>query len=124
MIQPLGHAGIALATGITAWLNLALLVRGLRKRGQFNLDQRFIIRLPRIIGAGAVMALLLAAILLVTGPMVLDLNFGADPVMRVIWMLALIGLGAIGFTIAAILFGAGKIREITAGLGTPKPPAA
>ena len=70
------------------------------------------------------MALLLAAILLVTGPMVLDLNFGADPVMRVIWMLALIGLGAIGFTIAAILFGAGKIREITAGLGTPKPPAA
>ncbi|HCI47947.1 MAG TPA: murein biosynthesis integral membrane protein MurJ [Rhodospirillaceae bacterium] len=124
LIQPLGHAGIALATGITAWLNLALLVRGLRKRGQFNLDQRFIIRLPRIIGAGAVMALLLAAILLVTGPMVLDLNFGADPVMRVIWMLALIGLGAIGFTIAAILFGAGKIREITAGLGTPKPPAA
>ncbi|WP_448206464.1 murein biosynthesis integral membrane protein MurJ [Azospirillum sp. sgz302134] len=51
LMPVLQHVGIALATGLTAWLNLALLVRALRGRGFLQLDERFLRRAPRIAAA-------------------------------------------------------------------------
>ncbi|WP_345769629.1 lipid II flippase MurJ, partial [Azospirillum brasilense] len=42
LMPVLGHVGIALATGLTAWLNLALLAHALRRRGFLQLDGRFL----------------------------------------------------------------------------------
>ena len=57
LMPVLDHVGIALATGLTAWLNLALLVLALRRRGFLRLDERFRRRAPRIalaaLGMGA-----------------------------------------------------------------------
>lgn len=47
LMPPLGHVGIALATGLTAWLNLWLLAGALRRRGHLQLDERFRRRAPR-----------------------------------------------------------------------------
>ena len=56
LIHWLSFVGIALATGITAWLNVALLVRRLHRDGLLNFDQRLRFALPRLIVAASVMA--------------------------------------------------------------------
>ncbi len=57
----LGHVGIALATGLTAWLDVGLLVAAMRRRGLLDLDERLTRRAPRIALAAAGMGLALAA---------------------------------------------------------------
>lgn len=55
----IGFIGIALGTGLAAWINSALLYRTLRKRGFLMLDRRLKRNLPRLIAANAAMALVL-----------------------------------------------------------------
>lgn len=59
LIGPLKHAGIALATGITAWVNLTLLYRGLDRRGLLKTSKRSEKRIYGIIFSGAGMAVVL-----------------------------------------------------------------
>lgn len=70
LIRWLDQVGIALATGLTAWLNVALLAWGLARRGHLDFDARLRQRTPRIalasLGLGATLygsALLLAPLL-------------------------------------------------------------
>ena len=55
----IGFVGIALGTGLAAWINSALLYRTLRRRGFLVLDQRIKRNLPRLIAANVAMALVL-----------------------------------------------------------------
>jgi putative peptidoglycan lipid II flippase len=55
-ITPLRHVGIALATGITAWVNLALLMRGLHKKKHLDLPLNSVKRSGLILVAGLIMA--------------------------------------------------------------------
>ena len=55
------HLGIAVATSIGGWLNVALLYRGLVRRGHFEADARLKWALPMIALSSAVMALVLIA---------------------------------------------------------------
>ncbi|PWC33191.1 murein biosynthesis integral membrane protein MurJ [Azospirillum sp. TSO35-2] len=61
LMPVLGHVGIALSTGLTAWLDVGLLVAAMRRRGLFDLDDRLKQRAPRIAAAaiGMGVALLL-----------------------------------------------------------------
>ena len=59
LIWHLAHAGLALATSLAALLNAALLYRGLRKQGVFNLQPGWRSFLLRISLAGGCMVLLL-----------------------------------------------------------------
>jgi len=111
LIHPLGHGGIALATSVAAWLNLSLLIRGLRKRAVLQIDERLKDRLPRIIAAGAIMAAILAVMLFGAGGYGLDTASTAP--IRIGWMLALIAAGAVSFIAAALLLGAGRWSEIS-----------
>ncbi|HYE52965.1 MAG TPA: murein biosynthesis integral membrane protein MurJ [Azospirillaceae bacterium] len=61
LMAPLAHVGLALAPGLTAWLNVGLLVAGLRRRGQLDLDARFKARSWRIVLASLGMGAALAA---------------------------------------------------------------
>ncbi|MBU6474691.1 MAG: murein biosynthesis integral membrane protein MurJ [Alphaproteobacteria bacterium] len=56
LIAPLRHVGIALATAVTAWINLALLVHGLHKRRHLDLPSNSVKRAVLIFAAGLVMA--------------------------------------------------------------------
>mgnify|MGYP001805870647 CR=1 FL=1 len=60
LITPLAQVGIALATGVTAWLNAGLLAWGLWRRGQLDIDARLRRRAPRIVLASLLMAVVLA----------------------------------------------------------------
>ena len=55
----IGFVGIALGTGLAAWINSTLLYRALRQRGFLVLDQRLKRNLPRLLAANAAMALVL-----------------------------------------------------------------
>ncbi len=59
LIGPLKHAGIALATGMTAWINLALLYRGLDRQGLLKTSKASEKRIYGIIFSGAIMAVVL-----------------------------------------------------------------
>lgn len=54
-----GHVGIASATGLTAWMNVFMLARALRRRGHLSFDKRLRTRLPRLLVAGLAMAVVI-----------------------------------------------------------------
>ena len=57
----LAHVGIALATGLSAWVNVVALAWLLRRRGQWRPDRRLRRRLPRLLLATLAMAVVLLA---------------------------------------------------------------
>ncbi len=102
MIGPLQHVGIALATVLSSWLNACLLGYLLHRRGLFRLDDRLIRRMPRIVLAGLVMALIVW----------LAMGY-VDPLMPKAAALALvIGLGTLAFFAAASLLRAFDLAEV------------
>jgi putative peptidoglycan lipid II flippase len=62
LIHWLGFIGIALATGVTAWLNVAMLIRHMRREGMLALDSRLRFALPRLAIAAVAMAAALVGI--------------------------------------------------------------
>ena len=101
LIWWLAHVGIALATALSAWLNAALLGRGLWRDGLLQPDSRLRRRLPRILGASMAMALglWLAAPWLAGLPAPLALGL-------------LIAAGGLGFLLLGQLVGALDLAEV------------
>ena len=56
LMQFLAHVGIALATSLTAWINVFALAAVLIRRGYFRFDINLLARLPRIVFSTALMA--------------------------------------------------------------------
>jgi len=59
LIMPLKHAGLALASSLSAWLNAGLLLQGLRTRGMFQWQSGWLIFMLRLLFANCVLALFL-----------------------------------------------------------------
>jgi putative peptidoglycan lipid II flippase len=97
LMGPLLHVGIALATALSAWLNVALLGAILFRRGLLVLDARLKSRLPRAALASAVMG---AA--LYWGARLLDAPLAGDTAARVGALAALVAGGGVVFGLAAL----------------------
>ena len=100
-------AGLALATAIAAWLNIALLARGLGARGYLSADSRLKRRLPRIALAAAAMA---AALWL--GGEGLARPLGGGESERALALAALVVLGLAVFAGVGWLTGAVERRDL------------
>lgn len=59
LIKPMAHVGMALATSIASWSNVAMMMVILQRRGLLVFDATLRYRLPRVFVASAVMALCL-----------------------------------------------------------------
>lgn len=107
LIQPLGHVGIALATGVTAWLNVGLLARGLHRRGQLDMDDQLRRRAPRIalacVGMGAVLWL---------GGLAAAPYLAGAAVERMSALTALLGSGAAVYVGLGHVTGGVPLREV------------
>lgn len=106
-MQSLGHVGIALASSLSAWINIALLVLVLARRGHYRTDARLVSRLLGIAGASVLMAgvLWLAAAWAVpwlSGPLL----------QQIVALTVLIIGGLFVYALAARLFGVYSIAEI------------
>lgn len=119
LIRYLGHVGLALATGLTAWLHVAILVRGLRRRGLFRLDAETRRRILGQIAAGAVLGIALLATALLTG-LGSWLPLGEDAGARTasgLWagpigLMALVAMGAAAYFAAGALFGGVRLSDV------------
>lgn len=104
----IGHLGIALATSIAAWVNVALLWHGLR--GWFHVGRPLWIKLGKIVVASAVMAGAVWAASLVLAPWI-----EAGGMKSVVGLCLLIGLGASIYGVAALGMRATSMAELKAG---------
>jgi putative peptidoglycan lipid II flippase len=107
LIQFLAHAGIALATGISAWVNAGLLAWILHRRGHHSPDQRLWARIPRIVLAAAGMAVGLWGALWLVGDL-----FANDLELRIAALAALIAFGMALYFGFAALFGATRLSDV------------
>ena len=107
LIHTLSFVGIALATGITAWLNVFLLARRLNKFNLLVFEDRLKFALPRLLLAGVLMAIALAGI---------DYAFSgwwlAGIPQRALALAALVGGGLLVYGMAAFATGALKVDEL------------
>lgn len=94
LIWPLKHVGMALATTLAGWLNVALMAHVLHKRKLFSIDRLLLLRIPRIIGACLVMCAALYAIQLQL--------WGYFRGTELLGFVSLIGMSAIGAVIFAL----------------------
>ncbi len=114
LMVPLAHAGLALATALSAWLNIALLARGLGRRGHLAPDGRLKRRLPRMALAALAMGLVLwLGAEALAGP--LSGGFAA----RVAALGVLVVGGLVLFAALAQALGAFRLAELKAMLARP-----
>jgi putative peptidoglycan lipid II flippase len=111
----IGATGIALATTLSGWLNVALLIGNLRQRDGFALDQTFRRRFAGILAASAVM-----------GVVVFALIKGLEPwfapqsglIAQATALIVLVAAGLLTYLGAAHLFGATKFRDLIKDAGS------
>ena len=104
----LGHVGIALATAISAWVNVALLALGLR--GFWKPDIKTLLRLPRMLIAALIMGIALFGLYRMT-----DSWFEEESLKRVLGLGLLIIAGMTTYFATAILLKATSIKSIRSG---------
>ncbi|NBC32005.1 MAG: murein biosynthesis integral membrane protein MurJ [Alphaproteobacteria bacterium] len=109
LIWWLGHVGIALATGITAWVNAALLARGLRRHGFLAVDARLRRRLPRMALATAGMAAALYG-----GALLLAATLAGGLALQIAALAGLVLGGAAVYLALVVLTGAARLQDVAA----------
>ena len=110
-----GIAGIAAATGITAWINVALLATGLYRRRLLGVDARLAHVLPRILLATAAMAV---ALILIERPFA---DWWSGPIVhRIAGLAALVGGGLAIYGGAVFATGVARPSDLHAMLRRPK----
>ncbi|ALG71752.1 multidrug transporter MurJ [Azospirillum thiophilum] len=115
----LGHVGIALSTGLTAWLDVALLVAAMRRRGMFDLDERLTRRAPRIAAAAVGMG----AALLLGDALLAPWLAAPTTAVRFAALALLVASGAAAFGALAVTLGGASPDDLKAMLTRPPSPA-
>ena len=108
LIGPLGHVGLALAPGLTAWLNVGLLALGLWRRGLLRLDARLWSRLWRTVLAAFVMGGITWALCRELTPWL----YQGGNLVQALALGALILTAIISYGALCLLLGAAKAGEI------------
>jgi putative peptidoglycan lipid II flippase len=102
-----GFVGIALSTAVAAWVNVILLYWTLHRRDHLRFDARFKARALRIIGAGALMGVALWLL----NP-IADVHMARGVSERILALVALCGVGAAVYALAAIATGGVNLRDL------------
>ncbi len=101
------HVGIAIATSVSAWLNVAVLGLVLMRRGHWHADAGLRRTAPRMLAA----ALLMAVVLAVLNPLILPMAQGSL-MQRALGMLLLVGAGGLVYAGVGLVIGAYSPRQL------------
>ena len=107
LMQYFGHVGLAMATAISAWLNVAMYVVGLIRLGYMKPDRRLLTRVPRVVLASAVMA---GAIWYLAGQM--GIWSAMDEFDRAVSILIVVATGGVVFAVLSQITGALRFQEL------------
>lgn len=105
LFGPLGHIGIAISTSIAAWVNVSLLMYGLKNF--WRPDNRLKCRLPRIVMASLIMGLSIWII-----NQYLEGMFGQGFWLRITSLLILVVSGTTIYFLAVIKLKASSLKEL------------
>ncbi|MAV88390.1 MAG: murein biosynthesis integral membrane protein MurJ [Rhodospirillaceae bacterium] len=108
LMGPFLHLGIAAATVISAWCNVALLSVFLWKRGQLKPDNLFLYRLPR-----AILATLIMGCLVYLGAFLFEESLNGKVFEKFITLIALVFLGLTSYGCITIYFKVYSLKDIT-----------
>jgi len=111
LIGPLQHVGIALASSISGWLNVALMGFILHRRGHLKFDSQLRSRLPRLLLAAVIMGVAIAFAALAVKIVMRD-SFAAE----VIFLALLVGGGGLIYGALVLLLKAGSLSALRASL--------
>ncbi|OJI53771.1 putative peptidoglycan biosynthesis protein MurJ [Vibrio vulnificus] len=104
-----GYVGLAIATALSAFVNMALLYRGLHIAGVYKISRRTFLFISRLVVSGAVMV---AAILWQLDEMSVWLEWTTAH--RAAMLTMLIGFGALAYVACAFLLGI-RVKDLKAG---------
>jgi putative peptidoglycan lipid II flippase len=113
LIGPLAHIGVALSTALAAWFNAGALGVLLWRRGHLLPDRRLRRRLPKLLGATALMAAVLWALA--------PLLFPAAGLWRYGALALLVGAGLVSYFGTAAALGALSLGELRQTLRRRRP---
>lgn len=105
----IGPTGIAIATTLTGWINVALLAAALKRREGLALDQTFRRRFVGVVTASAVMGAVVFALVTLLGSWFAP---ASGFLAQATALLTLCGTGLLVYLGAAQLFGAANFREL------------
>ena len=105
----IGATGIALATTLSGWINVALLVANLQRREGFALDQTCRRRFAGIVAASAVMGVVVFALVKFLEPWFAP---GSELIAQGTALLTLVATGLLVYLGAAHVFGAAQFRDL------------
>lgn len=105
------HVGCAASTTIAGWLNVVLLINGLRRKGYVRLDGEFWIKITKMLIASLVMGLTIwfAADLLSS------VLFDGLRLLRAIVLGLIVSTGVVCYFLVAHVIGAARLEDIKAG---------
>lgn len=106
--QGLGHVGIAIATGVTAWVNVVLLTYTLHKRGMLMIDRASFSRAGEI----AALSILMGAVLWAASRVVLPYMATAGQLNQLIGVLAVLTLGGTVYATGLLVSGAVSLQTL------------
>ncbi|MFN3230779.1 MAG: murein biosynthesis integral membrane protein MurJ [Alphaproteobacteria bacterium] len=107
LMGPFLHVGLAMATAIAAWLNVAMMAFVLMRRGHLAMDSRLKSRLPRLCLTTAAMG----GLVWFMAPRI-SVWSGAAELDRIGAAALLVGAGALTFAVLAQLTGALRVHEL------------
>ena len=108
LIDILGHVGIALATGLTTWLNVVLLMVGLRPRGYLRIDYPFVRRILYMSICAVMMGVVVYGIISVSDRWV---TVGSS-IDRVLVLICVLIGGGVSYGSLAVMFGVISMEEL------------
>ena len=110
----LGAVGIAIATTIAGWLQVALLAGTLRERKQFVFDETFNLRFPAICTASLIMG---AVVWALAHGLTAWFEPVSGPVVQIASLVILVGTGLVVYAGAAAFLGAFDMKSLRMRLG-------
>ncbi|PCI51850.1 MAG: murein biosynthesis integral membrane protein MurJ [Alphaproteobacteria bacterium] len=109
LMQYFAHVGLAMATAISAWLNVAMLSGGLVRRGHFSFDSKVLIRVAKYLLASGIMAV----VIWLTSGQISDMMSG-NMAVKVSGLLIVIFAGIGSYLLMIFITGAMKIQDLKA----------
>ena len=115
LMQYFAHVGLAMATAISAWLNVAMLSGGLVRRGHFSFDKTVLIRVSKYMLASAVMGVV---IWMTSGQ--ISTMFAGQMMAKITGIFILVATGIGSYLVMTFVTGAVKPKELKSLLGRKK----
>ncbi len=107
------HVGCAAATTLAGWLNVLLLIRGLRRSGYIHLSKEFWSKMIKMLVASIVMGL----VIWFASDLLHAQLFDGMRLLRALILGVIVSTGIISYFLVAHIIGAAKLSEIKAGFG-------